>query len=44
VLGWAPNVDLDQGLRRTVPYFESLLAEGLIKKSSRAADLAPGAP
>jgi UDP-glucuronate decarboxylase len=31
VLGWSPTIDLDEGLRRTIPYFESLLAEGLIK-------------
>jgi len=26
LLGWSPSIDLDQGLRRTVPYFERLLA------------------
>jgi UDP-glucuronate decarboxylase len=26
VLGWSPSVTLDQGLRRTIPYFENLLA------------------
>ncbi|HYZ48497.1 MAG TPA: UDP-glucuronic acid decarboxylase family protein [Sphingomonas sp.] len=26
VLGWSPTVSLDQGLRRTIPYFEKLLA------------------
>ena len=27
VLGWRPHVDLDEGLRRTIAYFERLLAE-----------------
>ena len=31
VLGWAPTIDLDEGLGRAIPYFESLLGEGLIK-------------
>ena len=26
VLGWAPSVTLDQGLKRTIPYFDRLLA------------------
>ncbi len=26
VLGWSPVITLDQGLRRTIPYFERLLA------------------
>jgi UDP-glucuronate decarboxylase len=26
-LGWTPHVDLDQGLRRTVAYFETILAK-----------------
>jgi len=26
VLGWSPVVELDEGLRRTIPYFEALLA------------------
>jgi UDP-glucuronate decarboxylase len=30
VLGWSPTVDLDEDLRRIIPYFESLLAEGPI--------------
>ena len=25
-LGWTPKVALDEGLRRTIPYFEHLLA------------------
>src|SRR5262245_57964118 len=36
VLGWSPTIDLDQGLRRTIPYFESLLAEGLIETKALA--------
>lgn len=27
ILGWVPNVDLSEGLARTIPYFESLLRE-----------------
>jgi UDP-glucuronate decarboxylase len=27
ILGWRPSIALDEGLRRTVPYFERLLAE-----------------
>jgi dTDP-glucose 4,6-dehydratase len=26
-LGWEPTVDLEEGLRRTIPYFQSVLAE-----------------
>ena len=26
-LGWTPHVDLDQGLRRTVAYFETILSK-----------------
>jgi UDP-glucuronate decarboxylase len=29
-LGWSPAIDLETGLRRTIPYFESLLSEGVI--------------
>jgi UDP-glucuronate decarboxylase len=27
ILGWKPNIDLEEGLMRTIPYFESLLRE-----------------
>ncbi|HEY0283169.1 MAG TPA: UDP-glucuronic acid decarboxylase family protein [Rhizomicrobium sp.] len=29
VLGWAPKIELDEGLKKTVAYFEGLLSEGL---------------
>jgi len=28
-LGWEPKVQLDEGLRKTIPYFESLLSRGI---------------
>ena len=28
-LGWEPTVQLDEGLKRTIPYFERLLQNGL---------------
>ena len=28
-LGWESTVDLEQGLRMTIPYFEELLRKGL---------------
>jgi len=28
ILGWAPTVSLDDGLKRTIPYFRALVAEG----------------
>ena len=27
-LGWEPTIELDDGLRRTVAYFENLLSDG----------------
>jgi UDP-glucuronate decarboxylase len=30
LLGWAPKVPLQEGLRRTIPYFERLLSEGVV--------------
>ncbi len=30
LLGWAPKVKLKEGLQRTIPYFESLLGEGVV--------------
>ncbi len=27
-LGWEPKIELDEGLRRTVAYFENLLSAG----------------
>ncbi|SDR64067.1 UDP-glucuronate decarboxylase [Rhizobiales bacterium GAS113] len=30
LLGWSPAVSLEQGLERTIPYFEELISEGLI--------------
>ena len=40
-LGWAPKVALDEGLRRTIPYFEHLLAtlpKGMLGGERAAAD------
>lgn len=28
ILGWAPTIPLDDGLKRTIPYFRALVAEG----------------
>jgi nucleoside-diphosphate-sugar epimerase len=28
LLGWAPAMDLDEGLRRTIDYFRSLIQQG----------------
>ncbi|MGA7711101.1 MAG: UDP-glucuronic acid decarboxylase family protein [Rhizomicrobium sp.] len=28
-LGWSPKIELDEGLKKTVPYFEGLLSNGL---------------
>jgi UDP-glucuronate decarboxylase len=35
VLGWAPTVDLDRGLRLTASYFRTMLAESA-ERDSRA--------
>jgi UDP-glucuronate decarboxylase len=32
-LGWRPKVPLEEGLRRTIPYFERLMSDGLIKQA-----------
>ena len=34
VLGWEPKISLREGLAKTIPFFERLLAEGLITKSA----------
>ncbi len=28
-LGWSPKIELDEGLKKTIPYFEGLLSSGL---------------
>ena len=30
VLGWVPTITLETGLKRTIPYFESLLSSGVM--------------
>ena len=32
VLGWEPRVALEEGLKRTIGYFDGLIAEGLVQK------------
>ena len=34
VLGWSPRIPLKEGLAKTIPYFEGLLAEGKIARPS----------
>ena len=34
LLGWRPETPLREGLAKTIPYFEKLLAEGKIQRSS----------
>ncbi|WP_457094132.1 UDP-glucuronic acid decarboxylase family protein [Microvirga sp. P5_D2] len=34
VLGWAPVVDLNEGLQRTIPYFEKLLREPVVRRTA----------
>jgi UDP-glucuronate decarboxylase len=29
-LGWEPKVQLEEGLKKTIPYFESLLIRSLV--------------
>jgi len=36
ILGWAPSVVLEDGLKRTIPYFEKLLSEGLAGHAGHA--------
>lgn len=36
VLGWAPTVELDRGLRLTVEYFRAMLAESTARDSQAA--------
>ncbi|WP_046864948.1 UDP-glucuronic acid decarboxylase family protein [Microvirga massiliensis] len=31
-LGWAPKVPLREGLKKTIPYFETLLSQGLVQR------------
>ena len=31
MLGWEPKVKLDDGLKKTIPYFEKLLKDGMLK-------------
>ena len=31
ILGWEPRVDLEQGLKKTIAYFEGLASEGLLQ-------------
>jgi UDP-glucuronate decarboxylase len=33
LLDWTPQISLDVGLKRTIPYFEALLAQGLIGRA-----------
>jgi UDP-glucuronate decarboxylase len=33
LLDWTPQISLDVGLKRTIPYFEALLAEGIISRA-----------
>ena len=32
VLDWEPKVNLEEGLKRTIGYFDGLIAEGLVQK------------
>jgi UDP-glucuronate decarboxylase len=32
VLGWEPRVQLEEGLKKTIAYFDGLISEGLVKK------------
>jgi UDP-glucuronate decarboxylase len=34
-LGWAPTITLEQGIKRTVAYFETILRDGGLPTSSR---------
>ena len=33
ILAWRPAVNLEQGLKSTIAYFEKLLSEGLVERS-----------
>ena len=33
LIDWTPRIPLDEGLKRTIPYFEMLLAEGIISQA-----------
>ena len=33
LLGWAPKMQLKEGLTRTISYFETLLSDGTVKAS-----------
>jgi UDP-glucuronate decarboxylase len=35
VLGWRPTVSLREGLSRTIPYFEQLVAEGTMVQTAQ---------
>jgi len=44
-LGWRPEISLREGLAKTIPYFEQLLAAGTIPRSSLHTDaIAPSEP
>jgi UDP-glucuronate decarboxylase len=32
VLNWEPGINLEEGLKRTIGYFDGLIAEGLVQK------------
>jgi UDP-glucuronate decarboxylase len=33
-LGWAPTIELEEGLLKTIAYFDGLLSEGIRQKSA----------
>ena len=41
ILGWRPATPLKEGLSKTIPYFEQLLAEGRIPPSDARSSVAP---
>jgi len=33
IIGWSPTIELQEGLRRTISYFESMMSKGLLGTS-----------